>query len=298
MDNSEHYDYYASDKNLRDTLHAEYSASIPKAREDAEERLRQRTGCIAWITYPQWAGPELIGELCYPDGAEILNEKYIIKTNRRPYDGGFLNEVRGNESYKDGKAFNLVMRDANVEFKSFPSYPEWLIERLALMRTGFGNRQPNEGNKKGGTPMLDTLGGDVGDCLVFAIPNTKDEENSSTHGTVAIPDTLTPISAAQFELMISRDSSAYKQAGLDADKKAAQTSPTAQHETSPHVCFHDRGTSRERRAWVDGKIILRDDEDQEMLDSDLCLEVEKQISNGLTQGVTTHPCYPDWMLHV
>lgn len=60
------------------------------------------------------------------------------------------------------------------------------------------------------------------------------------------------------------------------------------------VTFHDRGFGREHRRVIGGKVVFRENAENEMLYPALVEEVEKQISQGLEEGFTSDPCYPDW----
>ena len=61
------------------------------------------------------------------------------------------------------------------------------------------------------------------------------------------------------------------------------------------VVFHDRGVGREIRPVNDqGEICLYADEDREMLCDSLCAPVQQAIADGITQGFTGHPSYPQW----
>jgi hypothetical protein len=62
------------------------------------------------------------------------------------------------------------------------------------------------------------------------------------------------------------------------------------------VIFHDRGVGKEFRHFIDGKILLRENADNEMLYSELCAGVEQQIAGGRFSGMTTDPCHPEWTL--
>lgn len=61
------------------------------------------------------------------------------------------------------------------------------------------------------------------------------------------------------------------------------------------VVFHDRGVGREiRPVNDDGQICLHADEDREMLCDTLCGPVEQAMADGINQGFTGHPSYPQW----
>lgn len=62
------------------------------------------------------------------------------------------------------------------------------------------------------------------------------------------------------------------------------------------VIFHDRGAGKEFRLFIDGKIILRENADNEVLGSELSEAVEHLIAKGQFSGVTTDSCYPEWTL--
>lgn len=62
------------------------------------------------------------------------------------------------------------------------------------------------------------------------------------------------------------------------------------------VIFHDRGVGKESRHFIDGKIILRENADNEVLGSELSEAVEHLIAKGQFSGVTTDSCYPEWTL--
>lgn len=62
------------------------------------------------------------------------------------------------------------------------------------------------------------------------------------------------------------------------------------------VIFHDRGAGKEFRHFIEGKIILRENADNEVLGSELSEAVERLIAKGQFSGVTTDPCHPEWTL--
>lgn len=62
------------------------------------------------------------------------------------------------------------------------------------------------------------------------------------------------------------------------------------------ILFHDRGAGREIRHFIGGRVVFRDDPNNEMLSADMVREVEKLIANGQLSGSTGNACYPDWAL--
>ena len=64
----------------------------------------------------------------------------------------------------------------------------------------------------------------------------------------------------------------------------------------PIVVFHDRGVGRESRHYQNGRILPKEGQDNEMLYPALFGEVEAQIRQGKTDGETSDPCYPNWLL--
>lgn len=62
------------------------------------------------------------------------------------------------------------------------------------------------------------------------------------------------------------------------------------------VTFHDRNVGREARHYANGKIRFKMNPAMEVLYPELCEEVEAQIKNGKTEGFTSDPCYPQWMV--
>lgn len=71
------------------------------------------------------------------------------------------------------------------------------------MRTGFGLGTAR------GIPLLSTYGGrcpDRDDCLLFAIPNTKEREGEAKHGDVVIPAEFQKLTYGQFYDLAYRES--------------------------------------------------------------------------------------------
>lgn len=84
--------------------------------------------------------------------------------------------------------------------------------------------------------------------------------------------------------------------GADWDGKALER----ELDPVPNVLmFHDRGIGRELRHFVDGKVLPKVPDDNEMLYPELLAEVERKVASGDYSGLTADPCFPTWtLLHI
>ncbi|HGL4050736.1 TPA: Eac protein, partial [Enterobacter hormaechei] len=113
------------------------------------------------------------------------------------FDGKRVVLGRGKGNTKEGRAFNkeldAVMEEANKKLKSLPEWKDYIVNHYGIMRTGIGGQS----GRGFGFAMLSTYGGKHpgrDDCLVFAIPNNKEER----HGEVEIPGNFQKITYGQF----------------------------------------------------------------------------------------------------
>ncbi|HFH2492077.1 TPA: DUF5420 family protein [Yersinia enterocolitica] len=107
--------------------------------------------------------------------------------------------ARGKGNVKEGKEFNkkldAAIKSANAALESLPVWQAYIIAHYGVMKTGFGESTGR------GILMLTTYGGrhpERDDCLLFAIPNTKDKEGCAKHGDVTIPKEFEQITYGQF----------------------------------------------------------------------------------------------------
>ncbi|MCO0229638.1 Eac protein, partial [Escherichia coli] len=113
------------------------------------------------------------------------------------FDGKRVVLGRGKGNTKEGRAYNKeldsVMEEANKKLKSLPEWKDYIVNHYGIMRTGIGGQS----GRGFGFAMLSTYGGKHpgrDDCLVFAIPNNKEER----HGEVEIPGNFQKITYGQF----------------------------------------------------------------------------------------------------
>ncbi|MDY0921977.1 Eac protein [Leclercia sp. CFBP8987] len=194
-DQSKFYDYYMVEGDEVKSLIAGYD-SIAEQRNSILPEAAEKVGAIAWTTTSGWGGSGgmLSGfvwekEYQFPCPMTIKREEI--------FDGKRVVLGRGKGNTKDGRAFNkeldAVRDEANKKLKSLPEWKDYIVNHFGIMRTGIGGPS----GRGFGFAMLSTYGGKHpgrDDCLVFAIPNNKEER----HGEVEIPGNFQKITYGQF----------------------------------------------------------------------------------------------------
>ena len=191
MSNEKYYDYYKTDADTRIQLEKEFSESVASQRDEILEKMKDNTGCIAWRERSGFGKSDYICELVFPADHKIVSEPFIKIESRMKHEGQNVVCVSGMGNRKLGKEFNAAIGDYNKQLEKCPKYTDWIITKLNVMRTGFGG----VGSKGYGTSMLSSYGGNSGNVVVVAIPNSDDTER---HGSVTIPNCLEKISYGNF----------------------------------------------------------------------------------------------------
>lgn len=194
-DQSKFYDYYMVEGDEVKYLISGYE-SIAEQRNSILPEAAEKVGAIAWTTTSGWGGGGglLSGfvwdkEYKFPCPMTIKREEM--------FDGKRVVLGRGKGNTKDGRAFNkeldAVRDEANKKLKSLPEWKDYIVNHYGIMRTGIGGPS----GRGFGFAMLSTYGGkhpDRDDCLIFAIPNNKEEK----HGDIVIPEGFKKITYGQF----------------------------------------------------------------------------------------------------
>ena len=155
-----------------------------------------KVGAIAWTTSSGWGGGGgLLSGFVWEKGYQFPCPMTIKREEM--FDGKRVVLGRGKGNTKEGRAYNkeldAVMEEANKKLKSLPEWEDYIVNHYGIMRTGIGGQS----GRGFGFAMLSTYGGKHpgrDDCLVFAIPNNKEER----HGEVEIPDNFQKITYGQF----------------------------------------------------------------------------------------------------
>ena len=180
-DQSKFYDYYMVEGDEVKSLIAGYD-DIGEQRNSILPEAAGKVGAIAWTTSSGWGG-----------GGGLLNGFVWDKGYQFPCPM----TIKREEMF-DGKRVVLGrgkgnMEEANKKLKSLPEWKDYIVNHYGIMRTGIGGQS----GRGFGFAMLSTYGGKHpgrDDCLVFAIPNNKEER----HGEVEIPGNFQKITYGQF----------------------------------------------------------------------------------------------------
>ncbi len=194
-DQSKFYDYYTVEGEEVKSLIAGYDA-IREQRNSILPEAAGKVGAIAWTTSSGWGGGGgLLNGFVWEKGYEFPCPMTIKR--EEIFDGKRVVLGRGKGNTKEGRAYNkeldAVMDEANTKLKSLPEWKDYIVNHYGIMRTGIGGQS----GRGFGFAMLSTYGGKHpgrDDCLVFAIPNNKEER----HGEVEIPANFQKITYGQF----------------------------------------------------------------------------------------------------
>lgn len=189
MSNSaEHYDYYITDSAIREEMVQLYKEEIGNKRNDTLKKLLADTGAIAYTETNSWGKTSvMVRDLAFDVEHEFVGASHMTKPRYDYFEGKRIALTRGKRNDKKGREFNKFVSDANKVLSEAPTYRDWLVDHFNIMRTGFGESTGR------GVAMLSTYGGNLGDGLGFAIPNTKEEK----HKDVVIPECFTKITYGQ-----------------------------------------------------------------------------------------------------
>ncbi|EHF5026554.1 EaC protein [Enterobacter hormaechei] len=194
-DQSKFYDYYVVEGDEVKSLIAGYD-EIREQRNAILPEAAGKVGAIAWTTSTGWGGGGgLLSGFVWEKGYQFPCPMTIKREEM--FDGKRVVLGRGKGNTKEGRAFNkeldAVMEEANKKLKSLPEWKDYIVNHYGIMRTGIGGQS----GRGFGFAMLSTYGGKHpgrDDCLVFAIPNNKEER----HGEVEIPGNFQKITYGQF----------------------------------------------------------------------------------------------------
>ncbi|MBG0617751.1 Eac protein [Enterobacter hormaechei] len=194
-DQSKFYDYYMVEGDEVKSLIAGYD-DIGEQRNSILPEAAGKVGAIAWTTSSGWGGGGgLLNGFVRDKGYQFPCPMTIKREEM--FDGKRVVLGRGKGNTKEGRAFNkeldAVMEEANKKLKSLPEWKDYIVNHYGIMRTGIGGQS----GRGFGFAMLSTYGGKHpgrDDCLVFAIPNNKEER----HGEVEIPGNFQKITYGQF----------------------------------------------------------------------------------------------------
>ncbi|MBG8797989.1 DUF5420 family protein [Salmonella enterica] len=194
-DQSKFYDYYKVEGDEVKSLIAGYD-DIGEQRNSILPEAAGKVGAIAWTTSSGWGGGGgLLNGFVWEKGYQFPCPMTIKREEM--FDGKRVVLGRGKGNTKEGRAFNKeldsVMEEANKKLKSLPEWKDYIVNHYGIMRTGIGGQS----GRGFGFAMLSTYGGKHpgrDDCLVFAIPNNKEER----HGEMEIPGSFQKITYGQF----------------------------------------------------------------------------------------------------
>ena len=194
-DQSKFYDYYMVEGDEVKSLIAGYD-DIREQRNSILPEAAGKVGAIAWTTSSGWGGGGgLLNGFVWEKGYQFPCPMTIKREEM--FDGKRVVLGRGKGNTKEGRAYNKVLdavkEEANNKLKSLPEWNDYIVNHYGIMRTGIGGQS----GRGFGFAMLSTYGGkhpERDDCLVFAIPNDKEER----HGEVVIPDNFKKITYGQF----------------------------------------------------------------------------------------------------
>ncbi|TYF57960.1 Eac protein [Enterobacter hormaechei] len=193
-DQSKFYDYYMVEGDEVKSLIAGYD-DIREQRNSILHEAAGKVGAIAWTTSSGWGGGGgLLNGFVWEKGYQFPCPMTIKREEM--FDGKRVVLGRGKGNTKEGRAYNKeldsVMEEANKKLKSLPEWKDYIVNHYGIMRTGIGGQS----GRGFGFAMLSTCGGKHpgrDDCLVFAIPNNKEER----HGEVEIPGNFQKITYGQ-----------------------------------------------------------------------------------------------------
>ncbi|EAA4267331.1 Eac protein [Salmonella enterica subsp. enterica serovar Corvallis] len=194
-DQSKYYDYYMVEGDDVKELISSYD-TINEQRNSILPAAAEQVGAIAWTTTRNWGGRGgLLQSFVWEKGYEFPCQITIKREDF--WNGKRVVIARGKGNTKEGRAYNkeldAVIHEANVKLKALPEWNDYIANHYGIMRIGIGCQS----GRGFGFAMLSTYGGkhpQRDDCLIFAIPNNKEEQ----HGEVVIPDAFKKITYGQF----------------------------------------------------------------------------------------------------
>lgn len=204
-DNAKHYDHFKVEGPSVKVL-IESFCTIDSKRKAIIGSLQDEFGAVAHSLSSGFGDKGTrVRSLVWPADHEFPCQ--ITIKHRDYFDGNPVVFARGKGNTKEGRAFNKLLdaaiAKANSELADLPPWQKFIIDHYGIMRTGFGLGTAR------GIPLLSTYGGrcpDRDDCLLFAIPNTKEREGEAKHGDVVIPAEFQKLTYGQFYDLAYRES--------------------------------------------------------------------------------------------
>lgn len=197
-DSHKHYDYFKVEGEDVKALIDGFS-EVGKQRDEVLKAVMTQFGAVAYTNSSGFGDKgNLLRGLVWDEGHEFPCQITIKRTDT--YEGKRVIMARGKGNTKDGREFNkqldAAIKEANKKLEHFPTWQAYIINHYGVMKTGFGEPAGNFG-----IAMLTTYAGRCPgrfDCLLFAIPNTKDRDGYAKHGEVDIPPNFQSITYGQF----------------------------------------------------------------------------------------------------
>lgn len=197
-DSHKHYDYYKVEGEDVKAL-IEGFKEIGNQRNEVIKALMNMFGAVACTSSAGFGDTgSLIRSLLWHEDHPFPCQ--ITVKRRDVYEGKPVVMARGKGNTKDGREFNKqldsAIRETNKKLENLPCWQAYIINHYGVMKTGFGGAAGNFG-----IAMLTTYAGRCPgrfDCLLFAIPNTKDRDGYAKHGEVDIPPNFQRITYGQF----------------------------------------------------------------------------------------------------
>lgn len=195
--NAKHYDYFKVEGPAIKTLIEGFDA-IGEKRKSIISELQAQFGAVGYTTSAGFGDKgSRVCHLAWDHDHEFPCQ---ITIKRHDYfNGNPVIIARGKGNTKEGRALNKALDAAiaktNSALADLPPWQQYIIDHYGIMRTGFGVATSR------GIAMLSTYGGRCpgrNDCLLFAIPNTKDREGEAKHGDVIIPADFQKLTYGQF----------------------------------------------------------------------------------------------------
>ncbi|GKX54050.1 hypothetical protein SOASR030_01620 [Leminorella grimontii] len=193
-DQSKHYDYFKVEGEDVKAMIAKYD-EIADKRQSVINDLCNKFEAIGYTDSTGFGDKgSFVRNLIWPADFKFA-QPMTIKL-RSYIDGKPAILARGKGNSKEGRAFNksldAAIADCNKQLATLPSWQAYIIEHYDVMKTGIG------GSSGLGLAMLTTYGGKYpgrDDCLLFAIPNNKNEKR---HGKITVPENFQKLTYGQF----------------------------------------------------------------------------------------------------
>lgn len=197
--NAKFYDYYMVEGPAVKALIDGHKA-IASQRDEIIKALMAQFGAVGFIDTSGFGNKGgLVRNLAWPANFQF-GQPMTIKTRSYFQDQAVV-VARGKANTKEGREFNktldAALKEANQKLEKLPVWQAYIIDHYGVMKTGFGAAA----DRGFGIAMLTTYGGRCpgrDDCLLFAIPNNKGEEDIKNHGTIAIPAEFQKLTYGQF----------------------------------------------------------------------------------------------------